>query len=46
MAERMYRGTVRAPDFPPGLDWLNVERPLSLADLCGRLVVLDFWTSC
>ena len=46
MAERMYQGTVRAPDFPPGLDWLNVERPLSLADLRGRLVVLDFWTSC
>jgi hypothetical protein len=46
MAERMYVGTVRAPDFPPGMDWLNVERPLSLADLGGRLVVLDFWTYC
>jgi hypothetical protein len=45
MAERMYVGAVRAPDFPPGMDWLNVERPLSLADLRGRLVVLDFWTS-
>jgi hypothetical protein len=44
MAERTYVGTVRAPDFPPGMDWLNVERPLSLADLRGRLVVLDFWT--
>jgi hypothetical protein len=46
MAERMYVGTVRAPDFPAGMDWLNVERPLSLVDLRGRLVVLDFWTSC
>ena len=46
MAERMYVGTVRAPDFSPGMDWLNVERPLSLADLRGRLVVLDFWTFC
>ena len=46
MAERRYAGTVRAPDFPPGMDWLNVERPLSLADLRGRLVVLDFWTFC
>ena len=44
MAERTYVGTVRAPDFPPGTDWLNVERPLSFADLRGRLVVLDFWT--
>ena len=46
MAERSYVGTVRAPDFPPGMDWLNAERPLSLADLRGRLVVLDFWTYC
>jgi hypothetical protein len=45
MAEGRYAGTVRAPDFPPEMDWLNVERPLSLADLRGRLVVLDFWTS-
>jgi hypothetical protein len=45
MAEGRYAGTVRAPDFPPEMDWLNVERPLSLADLRGRLVILDFWTS-
>ena len=41
---RPYAGTVPAPDFPPGLDWLNVERPLSLADLRGKIVLLDFWT--
>ncbi len=39
-------GPVRAPDFPPGLAWLNVRRPLGLADLRGRLVILDFWTYC
>ena len=33
-----------AADFPPGLQWLNVERPLSLADLRGKVVILDFWT--
>ena len=31
-------------DFPQGLDWLNVSRPLTLNDLKGRVVVLDFWT--
>jgi hypothetical protein len=33
-----------APEFPPGLDWLNVERRLELADLRGKVVLLDFWT--
>lgn len=33
-----------APDFPDGLEWINVPRPLSIADLRGRVVVLDFWT--
>lgn len=37
---------VPAPDFPPGLEWLNVDRPLALADLRGKLVLLEFWTSC
>lgn len=30
----------------PGLRWFNVDRPLTMADLRGRLVVLDFWTAC
>ncbi|MGB5735509.1 MAG: redoxin domain-containing protein [Thiohalocapsa sp.] len=33
-----------APDFPAGLTWLNVERPLSMQDLRGKVVILDFWT--
>lgn len=40
-------GITRAPDFDrPGLTWFNVEQGLTLADLKGRLVVLDFWTFC
>ena len=41
-----YAGAVRAPDFPPDLQWLNTSRPLTLADLRGKLVILDFWTYC
>lgn len=33
-----------APDFPEGLDWLNVDEPLDLASLRGKIVLLDFWT--
>lgn len=44
MPER-YAGTVNAPDFPPGAAWVG-GGPLRLADLRGKLVILDFWTSC
>ncbi|MCS6775508.1 MAG: thioredoxin-like domain-containing protein [Chthonomonadaceae bacterium] len=35
-----------APDFPATLEWLNTDRPLSLKDLRGKVVLLDFWTYC
>ncbi|MHB1294778.1 MAG: thioredoxin-like domain-containing protein [Anaerolineae bacterium] len=43
-SKRNYYGNIRAPDFPEGLAWLNTARPLSLVELRGKLVLLDFWT--
>ncbi len=33
-----------APDFPAGQTWFNVSQPLTIGDLRGKVVVLDFWT--
>ena len=41
-----FAGTVRAPEFPTGLDWLNTSTPLTLPMLRGKVVLLDFWTYC
>jgi thiol-disulfide isomerase/thioredoxin len=38
------RGRVRAPELEGGRGWLNTERPLSIAGLRGKVVLLDFWT--
>src|SRR4029079_16517505 len=41
-----YEGKVNAPDFPEGISWLNTDRPISLRQLRGKVVLLDFWTYC
>jgi thiol-disulfide isomerase/thioredoxin/sugar lactone lactonase YvrE len=37
-------GRVRAPELSGGRGWLNTDKPLSLAGLKGKIVLLDFWT--
>ena len=37
---------VRAPELPQNSFWFNTDKPLSLKQLKGRIVILDFWTYC
>src|SRR6478736_4012717 len=39
-------GHVRAPDFTGADNWVNTERPISIKDLKGQVVLIDFWTYC
>ncbi|MEB2287150.1 MAG: redoxin domain-containing protein [Anaerolineae bacterium] len=39
-----YSGNVNAPDFSADAEWINVSAPVSIADLRGKIVLLDFWT--
>lgn len=41
-----YKGYVYAPEFPEDLEWLNSSRPITLKELKGKFVLLDFWTYC
>jgi len=43
-AAQSFVGSTLAREFPAGLDWVNTSRPLTLAELRGKVVVLDFWT--
>lgn len=36
---------IKAPDFPRDVTWLN-SGPLTLTELKGKVIVLDFWTYC
>ncbi len=46
MEDKRLEGLIAAPDFPVHLDWLNTDRPFSLKDFRGKIVLLDFWTFC
>ena len=41
-----FAGKVTAPEFPVDVDWINTNEPIRMADLKGKLVLLDFWTYC
>ncbi|WP_353930675.1 thioredoxin-like domain-containing protein [Okeanomitos corallinicola TIOX110] len=37
---------IRTPELPQNNPWLNTDKPLSLKQLKGRIIILDFWTYC
>jgi DNA-binding beta-propeller fold protein YncE len=39
-----FQAKVRAPELTGDKGWLNTDKPLSLAGLKGKVVLLDFWT--
>ena len=42
----MSTSVIRAPEFKADLDWINTagNAPITLSDLRGKIVLLDFWT--
>ena len=38
------QGPIAAPDFDGATEWLNVAAPISMAQLRGKVVLIDFWT--
>jgi hypothetical protein len=37
---------IPAPELEGGVGWLNTDRPITLAELRGKIVLLEFWTYC
>lgn len=44
--EAIHKPTLHAPELDGGLAWFNTRRPLSMKELRGCVVLLDFWTYC
>ena len=42
--EEQQQGPIRAPSLAGAVDWLNVAAPVTIEQLRGKVVILDFWT--
>lgn len=39
-----FRANVDVPEFPDDLEWINTTEPISIEELRGKVVLLEFWT--
>ena len=46
LGRRLFGLATPAVEFPEGAEWLNMDHPLTLEELRGKVVLLDFWTYC
>jgi len=42
--EQQPQGPIQAPSLAGAVDWLNVAAPVTIEQLRGKVVILDFWT--
>ncbi len=44
LASGLFNTNSKAPDFGGATKWLNSDGPISIKDLKGKVVLVDFWT--
>ena len=44
--ENPFPRRIPAPELDGGIEWLNSAGPISMKELKGKVVLLDFWTFC
>jgi thiol-disulfide isomerase/thioredoxin len=44
--DMLFQARTRAPELTGGAGWLNTDKPITIAGLRGKVVLLDFWTYC